>query len=698
MEDATVYQAPEVQLQAKELSLDKDYELPGLELQNRLGAGTFGEVWAGVQERTGQKVAVKIFTHPSGLDWEYLKKEVGRLRDVAEHPNIVTLLDADLNHNPAYLVMPILSGGSLSEKVKDGPIEPETAIPWIRQIADALHFIHQKGILHCDLKPGNVLLDAEGRARIVDFGQALDRGAPQSSFGTLGFMAPEQASLEDDVEPSTSWDVYALGATAYNLLTGQIPRVPLASRNQMLSFTDASDRIRFYQATLSSVPLQRIREINPEIDPELAAIIEACLEMNPDQRPESASEVSEDLARYDKKLPLLLKRPWGRKYLAERFFRRNRTAVVLSTLIFLVLLAPPLWTEFNTRPASVDPDTESAFEPGPETAVEGGNPDGASTQGRIHSFLARTGSDAPLPLDKREGAQLAWGLLWVHQASDQINRIELEGQWLGLHCADGRAYLLDRTEGQARQLSGLTALSLRPGAVGLGYKDGRLERRDRSLTSIRRFQPHRASVSSVNFSGDALLSGSLDGDVCSDGELIRHFPAPVLVVAGNARGELGVGTSDKRFVGPGGTKTLPANLSELSYGEQGWSGELVDGRRWRGGKILPPVEGENFVKVGEEESVLLDRPIRQSLRTEDSLYIVSGREIYCYRVEARGTSADPDRPADLLRMEAELMARARLRSDGSLDFMSPGEWANRSKAYQMLLADHRLRCRYRDIP
>lgn len=697
MEDATVYQAPEVQLQAKELSLDKDYELPGLELQNRLGAGTFGEVWAGVQERTGQKVAVKIFTHPSGLDWEYLKKEVGRLRDVAEHPNIVTLLDADLNHNPAYLVMPILSGGSLSEKVKEGPIEPERAIPWIRQIADALHYIHQKGILHCDLKPGNVLLDAEGRARIVDFGQALDRGAPQSSFGTLGFMAPEQASLEDDVEPSTGWDVYALGATAYNLLTGQIPRVPLASRNQMLSFTDASDRIRFYQATLSAVPLQKIREINPEIDPELAAIIEACLEMDPAERPESASEVSEDLARFDKKLPLLLKRPWGRRYLAERFFRRNRTAVFLSTLIFLVLLAPPLWAEFNSKPFSVDPDTETALESEREETPEE-KPAEPFEQGRIHSFLTQTNRDAPLPPEQREGAKLAWGLSWMHQASDQINRIELEGQWLGLHCADGRAYLLDKTEGQSRQLPGLTALSLKPGAVGLGYKDGRLERRDRSLTSIRRFRPHRASVTSVNFSGDTLLSGSLDGDACSNGALLRHFSAPVLVVAGNARGELGAGTSDKRFIGPAGSKSLPANLSELSFGEQGWTGELVDGRRWSNGKILPPAANSNFVDIGENESVLLDRPVKQSIRTDDSLYIVSGREVYCYRVEARGTSADPDRPADLLKMEAELMARARLRSDGSLDFLSAGEWANRSQAYQMLLADHRLRCRYREIP
>ena len=321
-----------------------------------------------------------------------------------------------------------------------------------------------------------------------------------------------------------------------------------------------------------------------------------------------------------------------------------------------------------------------------------------SNQGRIQSFLTRTYSEAPLSPQQREGARLPWGLLWIYQASDQIQRIELEGQWLGLHCSDGRAFLLDRTAGQVRNLPGLTALSLKPGAVGLGYDDGRLERRDRSLTSIRSFTSHRASVTSVDFSGESLFSGSLDGEVRSNGELLQRYPAPVLVVAGNPAGEFGVGTSDRRFNGPGGSTKLAANLAHLSFSEKGWKGEFVDGRRWNENTTLPPLEGSAFVDVGEEERVLLDGTVRQSLQTEDHLYIVTGREVYCYQKAAKGTSADPDRPADLLRMEAELMSRARLQPDGSLEFLSAAEWANRNEAYQMLLADHRLRCRHREIP
>ncbi|MCA9792484.1 MAG: protein kinase family protein, partial [Candidatus Eremiobacteraeota bacterium] len=153
--DATLFQAADEQLELRELSRDVDYKIPGVRLEALMGAGTFGEVWSGIQERTGQKVAVKIFTRPFGLDWEYFRQEIERLRDVAEHPNIVTLLDADLNHEPAYLVMPLLTGGSLGDKSPEERT-PEQVVSWFYQIAEALNFIHQKGMLHCDLKPSNV--------------------------------------------------------------------------------------------------------------------------------------------------------------------------------------------------------------------------------------------------------------------------------------------------------------------------------------------------------------------------------------------------------------------------------------------------------------------------------------------------------------------------------------------------------------
>ena len=103
VEDSTLVQAEDLQAQSQELSLGSAVPtLQGYLLQDRLGQGSFGEVWAGVQVRTGQAVAVKLFTGSTSLNWQYLEHEVTRLRRVAEHASIVTLLDADLQHQPPY--------------------------------------------------------------------------------------------------------------------------------------------------------------------------------------------------------------------------------------------------------------------------------------------------------------------------------------------------------------------------------------------------------------------------------------------------------------------------------------------------------------------------------------------------------------------------------------------------------------------
>ncbi|MEW6277179.1 MAG: WD40 repeat domain-containing serine/threonine-protein kinase [Candidatus Eremiobacterota bacterium] len=347
MDDLTLAQSPQqrdVARDASSLEQPAAPELPGYRLDRLLGQGSFGEVWAGVQQRTGQKVAVKVLSRREGLDWLYFKHEVGRLREVAEHPYIVGLIDADLSYDPPHFVMPLLSQGSLAQaRDRVRGLSVHQAVRWIRHIATALKFTHDKGLLHCDLKPSNVLLDEQDHVRLVDFGQARGRTDTTVTYGTLGFMAPEQASLGGEVLPSVRWDVYSLGATAYWILTGDCPRLSDADRTELTRTEDTARRLKQYRELLSSRPLAPVRRLNPKVDRDLASIVEACLVLEPDKRTGSVAEVLEDLQRRQERLPLLCRRPWSLTYRFACFCRRPMALTLLLILLMLGGSAYGLW-------------------------------------------------------------------------------------------------------------------------------------------------------------------------------------------------------------------------------------------------------------------------------------------------------------------------------------------------------------------
>ena len=339
--DATLVQEEDLQAQALELSrvsvagARRAPDLPGYELKECLGAGSFGEVWSGIQVRTGQTVAVKIITVSASMNWHYLEHEVARLRQVAEHPHVVTLLDADLKHDPPYFVMTLHSRtlqGWSAQGQADGVAR---VVQWWRQMASALQYTHARGLLHCDLKPSNVLLDSEGLARLSDFGQSVGRGQPAHSLGSLGYMGPEQASRE--AIPEVSWDIYGLGATVYSLLTGQTPRLDEGCRQELATLSDSQTKLQRYLELLESRPLVPVRHLHPGVDPDLAAIVESCLVLDPARRTAHMGQILEDLDRRQSLHPLLCRRPWGTGYRLGRLVRRHRQGVVLGTVALLML-------------------------------------------------------------------------------------------------------------------------------------------------------------------------------------------------------------------------------------------------------------------------------------------------------------------------------------------------------------------------
>jgi WD40 repeat protein/serine/threonine protein kinase len=315
--------------------------VPGYELQDHLGMGSYGDVWSAIQISTGHKVAVKVLKRATSSNASYLEKEVNRLASVSEHPHVITLVDANLTHSPPYMVTPYIPD-SLCSHVGKPSQQISQVVEWFKQIARALLFVHGKGILHCDLKPGNILLGEEGEARIVDFGQAHLLGKEGQSLGTLWYMPPEQALIpleeKEKALPDVLWDVYSLGATIYYLLTGRLPRATEKARDSLSREKDVVTCLNNYAEELKKTTLVPLRQLNPLVDEELAAIVEKCLSTSPQQRYRTMGEILEDLKRRENYFPLSA-RPRNPAYLMQLFIKRHARLLSVSGALLIVLIA-----------------------------------------------------------------------------------------------------------------------------------------------------------------------------------------------------------------------------------------------------------------------------------------------------------------------------------------------------------------------
>ncbi|GMU54737.1 MAG: hypothetical protein AMXMBFR33_38830 [Candidatus Xenobia bacterium] len=326
--DETLEQSNLAQARAASLHEPPRPIVPGYELESCLGAGSFGEVWSARQCSTGQEVAIKLLLH-GGV--AYLERELSRLRAVSDHPNVLSLIDANLRHDPPYVVTPRLVRSLESEP--DPPVARAEA--WLEQALRALEFVHSRGLLHCDLKPANLLVDREEQVRIVDFGQAVTAEEGQVALGTLFYMPPEQA--QPGSPSSTGWDVYALGATFYRLLGGQLPRATPEFRQSLSGSGGTRAILQRYCAELPNQELVPLRQLNPKVDPDLAAILEHCLELDPARRYQTPGAVLADLRNRRGHYPLSC-RPHTPAYRARMFLIRNRV-LASAAAIFATLLA-----------------------------------------------------------------------------------------------------------------------------------------------------------------------------------------------------------------------------------------------------------------------------------------------------------------------------------------------------------------------
>jgi hypothetical protein len=271
--------------------------VPGYRPLCKLGEGTYGKVWLYEDLKTGVKAAVKFFLRGAGEQWLLIQAEVRQLALMHADPGIIQLLDAEPQAEPPYFIMKYAEGGSLATRLQGGRTLPlAEAVKVFRQATEALAYVHAKGVRHCDLKPGNVLLDKRGRALLADFGQAHLASDLAPSLGTFFYMAPEQATLTPTVA-DPRWDVYGLGALLYAMLTGRPPRDSEALRQTLAAVPDVRRRLEVYRDEVARAGAPDAHRRVRGVDGLLADVIDRCLAVDSQQRYADAGAVLEALER-----------------------------------------------------------------------------------------------------------------------------------------------------------------------------------------------------------------------------------------------------------------------------------------------------------------------------------------------------------------------------------------------------------------
>ena len=322
-------------------------ELGDYELLEEVGRGGQGVVFRARQKSLNRTVALKVISLGQWASKAHLKRFRLEAEAAArlEHPGIVPIHEVGERDGSCYFSMKFIEGGQLDEVVRREPMSIRRAVELIAKVARTVHYAHEHGILHRDIKPGNILLDAKGEPHLTDFGLARlvesESSVTQTLdvLGTPSYMAPEQA-VGNNAAVSSATDVYGLGAVLYQLLTGQPPFAGGATYETIKLLLDTEPR--------------QPRLLNPKIDRDLSTICLKCLEKDPKRRYSSALGLAEDLERWLKHEPIAA-RHVGPLVRGRKWVRRNPSIAVMAAM--LLALAVPLgvmvWkSEFIRHPVT----------------------------------------------------------------------------------------------------------------------------------------------------------------------------------------------------------------------------------------------------------------------------------------------------------------------------------------------------------
>jgi serine/threonine protein kinase len=322
--------------------VDEPHQIGKYQVLERLGSGGQAEVFRVFNPTLAKECALKLAHRPMPIedqaDRDALLRE-GRLLAQCEHPNLVPVFDLDVHEGRWFVVMEYVSGLNVQQFVAQRRPEPRQAARLVIELAQAVAYLHTRGITHQDIKPQNVLIDDRGRPRLIDFGLAVLKhawrdAAADWSGGTARYMSPEQAEgRADRIGPRT--DVFGLGSVLYYLLTGR-PLYAGSSRASTLRLAQKADYIP-------------VRQLNPRVPRSLARICHKALAADPERRYAMADELERALRRS-------LKRPW----------------IAAVGLIALVAFTAVVWFVLRTRPQPTP--AEPTTGPAPASALPASSP------------------------------------------------------------------------------------------------------------------------------------------------------------------------------------------------------------------------------------------------------------------------------------------------------------------------------------
>jgi tetratricopeptide (TPR) repeat protein/predicted Ser/Thr protein kinase len=281
------------------VAIEPGQQLSHYRLIEKIGEGGMGVVWKAEDTRLHRHVALKLVPEAGTRQTDAVDRHLreARAASALNHPNICAIHDIGEWAGRRFIVMELLEGRGLDERIGHGSLDAEAAIDLAIQIADALDAAHTKGIVHRDIKPANIVVTERGQPKVLDFGLAklstdsqetagpddktrtsLDATTPGSVMGTVSYMSPEQA-LGKTLDPRT--DVFSLGVVLYEMLTGR-------------RAFHGSSAAEVYDAILNRAPTAPV-ELNPAVPAELQRIVNRCLEKDRELRYQSAADLAADL-------------------------------------------------------------------------------------------------------------------------------------------------------------------------------------------------------------------------------------------------------------------------------------------------------------------------------------------------------------------------------------------------------------------
>lgn len=315
--------------------------IAGYRVIRELGHGGMGIVYEAEQQDSGVAVALKMIGGTTFADrhrimlFEREIQTLARLR----HPAIAAIYGAGrTGHGRHFFTMELVRGRPLSEHARLKNLSRAEELSLFCRLCDGVHYAHQRGVIHRDLKPTNVLIDDEGNPKILDFGLARigdGTGAISTAtmelgkiVGTVPYMSPEQTRVGHDPaapEIDIRTDVYSLGVILFELLTGRLP--------YDVSGSSPAQALR----TICEAPPIRPSQLNPSLRGDLETILLKTLEKEPGRRYDNAAALAEDIRHYLEDQPIRARRP-SAAYLLRKWVRRHRSTVTFSTVIVVILV------------------------------------------------------------------------------------------------------------------------------------------------------------------------------------------------------------------------------------------------------------------------------------------------------------------------------------------------------------------------